>query len=204
MDTAKLCNVQEFESISGIVSPSLSIIYDKIIPLRVDKTLEVTLSRDSYEELEITILKTDFCLFKQASRNKIGLTEKEVKITIASLEPELSQLVIGIDRREDYNNEEVFQRLINNEQVKPVFAHPKNESQRNMNAKFVRVNWLEGSLLTGILTPSNLVSTIKQRLFSLMLIDHIKDSIKKIGFFFPLTSEQERQGSVPFPSNIKK
>ena len=61
-----------------------------------------------------------------AQSNKISIEEKEIKITIASLDPDCKKLVIGLDRREDFNNEEVFQRLINSETIKPVFFQPKN------------------------------------------------------------------------------
>jgi hypothetical protein len=140
-----------------------------------------------------------------ANLNKISLNEKEVKLTITSLEAPLNQLVIGLHRREDFSNEEVFQRLFNDEVTKPVFSHPQNESERNINAKYIKVDWLEDSFLTGVISPMDLINTIKERVFSLMLLAYISENIKKLGFFFPLTSEEEEdQGPISLQTVLKK
>lgn len=46
--------------------------------------------------------------------NKVNISDSEIKLTISSFAPHCSKLVIGLDRREDFTNEEVFQRLVNN------------------------------------------------------------------------------------------
>lgn len=45
----------------------------------------MSFSKDSYEELEVTILKNDYKLYKLANLNKIALGEREIKFTIACL-----------------------------------------------------------------------------------------------------------------------
>ena len=59
LDVAKLCEIKEFSSVSGVISPKLSIVSEKILPVRIDETINVSLSKDLYEELEIVILKKD-------------------------------------------------------------------------------------------------------------------------------------------------
>jgi hypothetical protein len=49
LEAAKLCELREFESITDILSPKLSVVNEKLVPLRMDETLQVTLSRDLYE-----------------------------------------------------------------------------------------------------------------------------------------------------------
>lgn len=66
-----------------------------------------------------------------------------------------------MDRREDFTNEEVFQRLVNNEEIRPIFPVPQNEMERNINAKYVRVEWIENLLVSGIITPEGLFELIK-------------------------------------------
>lgn len=68
-----MCDIQELESFSSISSSKLSVINEKINGLRIDETISVTFSKDPYEELEITILKNDYRLFKMANLNKIPL-----------------------------------------------------------------------------------------------------------------------------------
>jgi hypothetical protein len=89
--------------------------------------------------------------------------------------------------------------------TKPVFSHPQNESERNINAKYIKVDWLEDSFLTGVISPMDLINTIKERVFSLMLLAYISENIKKLGFFFPLTSEEEEdQGPISLQTVLKK
>lgn len=201
---AKLCDIQELESFSNIASAKLSVIYEKINALRIDGTISVAYSKDPYEQLEITVLKNDYRLFKMANLNKVPLQEREIKFVITCLEPELNLLVAGLDRREDYSNEQVFQRLINNEVVKPIFPLPKLENERNINAKYVKLDWLEDSLLTGIISPLDFVNHLKQRVFTLMQLDYLSENMKQIGFFFPLTTEEEIKGLPNLHANFKK
>lgn len=123
---------------------------------------------------------------------------------MASLAPEFDHLVIGLDRREDFTNEDVFQRLINSEVAKPVFSHPKNEKERNINAKYVRVDWLEDVLLTNLLKPLDFINKIKERIFSLSLVNFIKCNMKKVNYFFYLATEEEKNGQTGLPSQLKK
>lgn len=49
-----------------------------------------------------------------------------MKFVIASISPDYNKLIVGMDRRGDFINEEIFQRLVNNELIKPVFVSPQN------------------------------------------------------------------------------
>lgn len=62
------------------------------------------------------------------------------------MKPDFNKLVIGVDRRSDFSNRDIFHRLINREDIKPVFLNPINESQRNVNNRFVYMEWLEANL----------------------------------------------------------
>lgn len=64
--------------------------------------------------MEIVICKNEHRYYKQAAANRVSISDSEIKLTIASFAPYCSKLVIGLDRREDFTNEEVFQRLVNN------------------------------------------------------------------------------------------
>lgn len=51
----------------------------------------------------------------------------------------------------------------------------------------------------------DLINIIKERVFSLMLLAYISENIKKLGFFFPLTSEEEEdQGPISLQAVLKK
>jgi len=52
-----------------------------------------------------------------ANKNKISIVEKEITFTFTCLSPHFDGLVVGLNRREDFTNEEVFQRLYNNEEI---------------------------------------------------------------------------------------
>ena len=63
-------------------------------------------------------------VYETVQNYRIVIEEKEIKIRIAYLFPEFSNLVIGIDRRSGFSNKEIFHRLINQEEAKPVFDEP--------------------------------------------------------------------------------
>ena len=94
--------------------------------------------------------------------------------------------------------------MLNNELVKPVFAQPKNENERNLNAKYVRVNWLEDCLLTGVISPLDFVNVIKERVFTLVLIDYLTEKMKKMDFFFCLPTEEEQREFPNMQTIFKK
>ena len=98
--------------------------------------------------------------------------------------------MIGVDRREDFSNEEIFQRLLGDEIIHPVFLHPKNESERNINAKYISARWIQESLLNGIINPDDFINSIRLRVFSLQLINYIKDNIRKVNFFTEIVTEE--------------
>jgi hypothetical protein len=57
--------------------------------------------------------------------------------------------------------------------------------------------------MTGITHPADIIYLIKERVFSLLLINYIKENMKKINFFFPVANTEEVQ-SNNISSNIKK
>ena len=131
------------------------------------------------------------------------MNEPQTKIIIACLEHN-DKLVVGVDRREDFTHEEIFQRLVNNEVAKPIFTAPKCENERNINAKYIRLDWLEDSLLTGVLSPLEFISAIKERVFALSLVSFISENFKKLSFYFPLATAEETQSNLVIPLNFKK
>lgn len=60
-------------------------------------------------------------LYNVANENKIKIEEKEIKIKIADLSPIFKRLVIGVDRRCDFNTKDIFTRLVNSEETKLIF-----------------------------------------------------------------------------------
>jgi hypothetical protein len=72
--------------------------------------------------------------------------------------------------------------------------------ERNINAKYVRLDWIDNLLLTGIVSPEGLFELIKERVFCLKLTNYIAENMKKMLFFFPLNTEHEN----PVPNNFKK
>ena len=73
-----------------------------------------------------------------------------------------------------------------------------------MNAKYISVSWLEGILMTGIMHPLDIINAIKERIFVLSLVGYLKENIKKLGFFFYLATEEEKNSHPTFHSNLKK
>lgn len=67
--------------------------------LKNKKHVQITYTREQFEEIEIVIHKSDHKLYKQASSNKIHVEEQNIKFVVASLKPNFSKLVIGVDRR---------------------------------------------------------------------------------------------------------
>jgi hypothetical protein len=70
------------------------------------------------------VLPADHPHYRQAQANKLALAEREFKWSVASLGGHFDQLVVGVHRREDFSNEEVFQRLVAGQCVREVFPTP--------------------------------------------------------------------------------
>ena len=121
-------------------------------------------------------------MYEKARECKVSIEEKDIKIIIGCISPLYKDLVIGVDRRCDFPNLEVFNRFINNETVKSVFEHAENEKERNINNKFVGVEWVE-PILSSSADASFFFGILRERMFSLHLIKYLADNMKKIPFF---------------------
>lgn len=136
------------------------------------------------------INKSEYRLYKLANCNKLPLLEKNIKVVIAAL-GEQEKLVVGVDRREDFTTEEVFDRLVLEERVKEVFPEATTEFQRNINNKYMRVDWVEGALANGIVNAPNFIAIVRERVFCLQLVKHLLENFRRMSFYFPLALAHE-------------
>lgn len=72
-ETSKFFNVAEFEQFEGISHQGLSLLYDKLNPLRSSKVLDIKYNNDQFQELEIVIFKNNHKYYKQAIMNRISI-----------------------------------------------------------------------------------------------------------------------------------
>lgn len=125
-ETGRLFNIVEAETAPPLKHPALASLFDRLSPLRSSKLLELTVSCEQFEEIEVVVLPADHAYYRQAQANKLPLVEREFKWSVASLGVHFDQLVVGVHRREDFSNEELFQRLVAGQCVQEVFPAPAN------------------------------------------------------------------------------
>jgi hypothetical protein len=65
-------------------------------------------------------------------------------------------MAVSISRREDFSTEEIFNNLLLQEKVRPIYPNPTTEAQRNANTKYSQLNWI-GEILG---SPSCLINGI--------------------------------------------
>lgn len=95
----------------------------------------------------------------------------------------------------------MFDRLINDEQVKPIVSDTGSEQEISINnADLVRLGWLENMLIKGLVSPQVLIELIKERVFCLQLSNFLCKSMAELDFFFPLVTD----GEYSIPPNLKR
>lgn len=96
-------------------------IYDSFKTLKKIEKVEIAYSKEQHEVLDLVVKPKKLALYDQALQFNIKLEEKEIKIKISDLRPDIYKLVIGVDRRCDFMTKDLFHRLINFEEVKTIF-----------------------------------------------------------------------------------
>lgn len=110
--------------LSPVKNTHLVNLYSYFLPLFEAKIIKIE-SQDDSLSLVVTP-PTDHPTIKQAATiAKIHLETKEVRLNFEVLPG--NRIVIAVDRSCEFNNEEMLNCIINDEPIKPIFAHPQNE-----------------------------------------------------------------------------
>ena len=199
-ETSKIIGTPMEEERPESRSHKIRDLLDMLQPLNTRGRIEIAYSgEEECEEVEVTVMVNKDCeYYAQAQQNDLNIQQRTFRISIVDVSPQHSELLIGVDRREEFTNEEVFQGLIGQHAIRVPFSNPTSEGQRNLNAKYVYADWLSQLTDPFLLTPQDFINHLRSRIFTLQLISYLRDNSKKLNYFFPLPR------GATMPQNFKK
>jgi hypothetical protein len=175
----------------------LANIHSYLLPLK-----ECRLIKLNYQDEVITVSlqpQPEHSDIRLASQLKLNLESKEININIQTIADQSgsneNRIVISVDRSCDFTNEELFNRLINDEPVQPIFPEASTEEQRNCNARYLYFRWLDqisqGYSNNLAMTPEQFYNRLISRSLTIQLVKLVLEGLRtnKLNFYFRLANE---------------